>query len=1232
LKLAGAFGLLCVLGAILGVALRHLQLPFINPALLVPLREQMAQAFGALDFVLAVPALNAFIKANPIVGAAIAGAALPGLPLALLLSGRLHDRFLASFDHDVLVPVRAQATADAESSGFVVLHWCEGQALARRAAWEKLHAWVELGSGEGTRWRPRKAARRMFSTAVLVGSSGSGKSRMAGEFARSLARRERLGSASRGRWPMWRAAVWLRRSMPFLSPRQGDPWDAGVVRPCVAGEQVDEYLVRLAVWKPRAPTLLLLDDPGVGRTGDTIRALALATARARHPVRLLVVNQSVPLDSRYSFTGTEWLFDGAPAEPGPILLSQEAWLTDREVRSITFRSAALKDCSEAVRTLAREQLFNVTSGNPLLLELALEWLDKHHDFNGISVAALREQRLQRILEALRVAGVDKPSQLGQLALATLVGGASRTRVEEIAARGAFGAGADLPLGKELQACFPADPLLGASGAQFLPPVRPKLIGEGFVEHVLHVIGQERAGKLLEAAFRLDPAAMLREAAITRPAGSKLAAAFLDLDIGAVVGVDALDWAMAHAELATFVRIDLVAAWTAALQVEHEARAVAAIDRLDGGQRVRFVHAFATRAVQSAEEATLAQLQPDVLLRLVNEATAPKGVDVPLAIWTRLFAAMHDRRLDWAENRIGRFTGLSRAIASAPAETVDAFLDAFLGTQGRWDLVIRELGDLSVGQEANDSEPRHLRLAALFAACSESPVRLNAFVEALARLCRLHPDSEELQHEFVTALRYETRALHRAERAEAACASANRASEVAAAFPQNRAIQYQAICACRNASAACAELLLASEPVSTTQLTDDAAQIAARFPGDFFIRLRWAETVLHHGRANLDAAGTSTAGRTSAEIMAILPDYPESALAAAVLARSLEYECYSFGREGDPEPAVASAAEAAALAERFRACQPIQRPAAAACRSAVYALMQLREERPPEALRALVGQVESIAAFYPVDPQIQLVAAETYGYEASIHAWRPVGSGADAIRAIRRKVLEFAARFPTHAKIHRHLLHCYSCETHAAAEIPLGGGAARAHRCANEAASLAARFPTDEFIQQDIARIFSFDASAWARLPEGAGARNTTIAVERLESHRQTRPKCDLVRAAAVRARMLEAYAWSAVPNGGGAAEARHAADALTRILDGVAGNLELHRQAVHARWLESRSWRSSSDSAAAANARHAANEARRLAEIIPGDLEAFASALECAKVAEEAERLLPPLHPPERLP
>lgn len=547
-----------------------------------------------------------WVAAHPLAAAAIFGC-LGGLGGAWGIAGNLHDRFFAAFNSDVFKPVIPSYRPDREprNKAFVVLPWLPGTG-ARAAAWKALRAWLQEDQTqrEGF-WLFSKPVHPLTMT-VLTGRAGSGKSRMAYELARTIsgAAEEQPPSA------LSRLNNWARFT---FAPRLLDDqsrWDAGLLPPSALAVGRDRGL---AEWRPRRPTLILLDDPGPGQTLQVWSTLQANAPTFRHAVRLLVSNQSVPYDSGFAFSDTikdsgGWAFQGSPAATPPIVLPVEAWFTESEVRMLARRADMVRLAAAAHSEVGKSlhaNLFRVTRGNPLLVQLAFEWVRDKKSFEDVSADALSEARVERIFAALRLNGINNRDQFTALALATLTGGLRRDTLADLGLD-------ELPSNDELQACFPSDDMrLGE-----FPPIRPEMIADRFVDRVIQQFSIPPE-LLIKNGFNLAPSAMLRVLRRARPVTSQLGAALIEMEPRTIEGLDAVHYTLALAELAAVCRHDEWPRTTEADRRTNLARAQNAIAALSPQEREAFRQEFFALLKGTAGVDPLATIRIEPALSLLT---------------------------------------------------------------------------------------------------------------------------------------------------------------------------------------------------------------------------------------------------------------------------------------------------------------------------------------------------------------------------------------------------------------------------------------------------------------------------------------------------------------------------------------------------------------------------------------------------------------------------------------
>ena len=465
------------------------------------------------------------------------------------------DSLFPPFDTDLLRPIRKPGALDplwlppsGTDQGMRPLPWvAPPRDSPRHAVWAALIALLsdDVGEGRFDLLGYPSAPFVRFRWAMLTGRPGAGKTRMATEIARARGRRELLGrndvetraerrrlargASFRTAWPFARrreaAVPGARDDAPW---HDADPWDAGwVVAASERGGLLrrqnsrfdDGSLARLKAWRPRRPTVLVLDDPRPGDASRVINALLDGARRYRHPVRLIVVSQTLPQD-----LGLKLQLDGSwSAGPrafiGSVLaLDAAAPLSAGEVRRmfgalrLSGHLSGWKPTDDNVRRLLLRSW-----GNALLVCLALQRIQRRHDAEIASADELLLDRAQRIVEALEAAGLGAAEQLRAIAWATLAGGPASAF--DLTAEPSPG---DWP--RFEPETLDAVPNLGAVWPAPAPPlVQPEPIGDAFVRLVLRRSDAATRRRVIAAAWRANPPAMLAAVRRLGQGGDALAA-------------------------------------------------------------------------------------------------------------------------------------------------------------------------------------------------------------------------------------------------------------------------------------------------------------------------------------------------------------------------------------------------------------------------------------------------------------------------------------------------------------------------------------------------------------------------------------------------------------------------------------------------------------------------------------------------------------------------------------
>lgn len=451
----------------------------------------------------------------------------------------LYERWRDVYQHDLFKPIASPAHSPPPLPLKRALPWVALSAEstpARRALWHALEHWAR----EGADLRAAKGQAVVLSWAMVVGQPGAGKSRMAHEFARRLGRRALLGDKTGPEGRPWRHrldAMWLRLASgvrrAWRRPAASDPWD--VLMPRLreekgSVEKLDRdhpWIRDLATWRPRCPTLIVFEDPRAGEAVElikTLKARALPTGESqtempfKFPVRLLIVNQTLPADLRFvrePSNASGWGSELAHFRGGPWWVDEGCYLSfaewDRLARHQLQGKAGVR-----AGALGQARFETITrDGHPLLVESLLDWLQRN-DAHGsdwmdrITPAELLADRARRVLMALEAVGLTSHTQWCLLAAASLVGGlpVDKPMVRQ------WLQDAKLEL-RALWAAFPQTPDIQKT----VPPVRPDLIGLSFIDLVIDTpVDAGLRAPALPATRQATAQAIARWACLADPAG------------------------------------------------------------------------------------------------------------------------------------------------------------------------------------------------------------------------------------------------------------------------------------------------------------------------------------------------------------------------------------------------------------------------------------------------------------------------------------------------------------------------------------------------------------------------------------------------------------------------------------------------------------------------------------------------------------------------------------------
>jgi hypothetical protein len=487
------------------------------------------------------------------------------------LTESLYSHAFEEFDDDTLTRIRAPTPFDPLRGAIcdrtdVVLPWCLPSDGARRDIWKGVLSLATEGVGykKSRRipfWRHFSTPETPFGWTILMGESGSGKSRLAVEAARHLARRDLYGGATRvlHRSSLLRLRTWWRVQFRHMRCGGDDHWDAGwlwaganpgddgAYPTWVARRGLSElWSERIKAWKPRRPTFLLLDDPLLNDAKKAVETLEAASKHFRHPVRLLIVNQTAPFELGLTKPTEHWTTIGE-LNPlvQPLVINDKCRFTEQDIRTLRAKDLfagrfPLHNDEEIRKFLAK------TRGNPLLVEVGVKWLRDGKALNDITEAALLTDRVDRIVNALIEAGLSETSHHRAIAVATLAAASDSFARRDLVV-------VDYPLPivepRELKRIFPIDI---ADLRDFLPPVRPEMFGDAFVRRVVIHASESEREKLFATAWRVNARGMLRSALrLGRRPDDPLAIA-LSAGPPDTIALDPLDLALAYSESAALI--------------------------------------------------------------------------------------------------------------------------------------------------------------------------------------------------------------------------------------------------------------------------------------------------------------------------------------------------------------------------------------------------------------------------------------------------------------------------------------------------------------------------------------------------------------------------------------------------------------------------------------------------------------------------------------------------------
>ena len=409
----------------------------------------------------------------------------------------------------------------------------------RAVVWSTLAAFAEPHPDAA---RLRRGGHSDFIWTVLTGRSGLGKSRLALEFARHLARRDEFGGDRPAASVARRLHVRIRTALRLSQVHH--PWDAGWLESLstnTVGPSMRSRLDpgRLKAWVPRKPTFLILDEP---LSGDARRVIDILGERARtkaygFPVRLLIVSPTIPKELELDIRDGRWSTETGAFRGQLIELTENAAFDVDDIKAIArdpdfapWLPGAILERSpvrwgDGQYTASIRKILDDVDGNPFLVEQALLELRSGAADQPLGREDLLGTRAARMVSALEVAGLSADG-LALVAAATLAGGVDRLGIPER---------------ERLFALFPKNGLAGTDPGLidrimpvgmrddesdlWLPVIRPRLMATAFVRDVIARRKQDReatARRIVSAAWATSPKDVLRAVVDDRfKAGSDL---------------------------------------------------------------------------------------------------------------------------------------------------------------------------------------------------------------------------------------------------------------------------------------------------------------------------------------------------------------------------------------------------------------------------------------------------------------------------------------------------------------------------------------------------------------------------------------------------------------------------------------------------------------------------------------------------------------------------------------
>ena len=1043
---------------------------------------------------------------------------LIGVPAFWKLSRRAALGLFAPIDQTIaapilppqtaLEPLRPMLGADLSEKP---LPWLEPAAADKDApASQRYEVWQGLHRFVADTQSP-------FEYLLLLGGPGAGKTRMSVEFSRRfLAKTDALGNHptilhgpdNRDLQITRRQRLfeWLHTRVLARPPRAQDIWHIGWFNAQANSMDGSRMLLNAALsdtlpkWRPTRPTFLLLDDPLHSDAEFIVRTLAAQSEHFRHPVRLLIANQTIPSDLGFvqKSASSAWQSNvHAPFGP-PLILSHNASLSGSDIRRLLAGLPQARIRGEYSRDTNIEIIRTATRGNPLLVELAFSWLMDGKPIHDLSEEALLEDRTLRFIAAVKAATTENAdSLLDMLTMATIAQGAPTTLpklgdADEQAVWDHFRAPRIGPdLAKRL---FPAETELNLSG--HLPPLRPETIGIAFARTALSQRLRPEWKTIISAAWRANPQGTLRTLLrvdggykLRKDHEDPLKLAFDCAPIGVTIPPAELlrlylqvsccaradDWAEAR----YFVGEPLMKDALALAETVDDGALIAGFAQLttwiatppDAHHlRQRMARGgFTALLGQIAQRGLLADTQVIAALKhwLDNDQyeAGDQNIDLPHPVpWNAAtLAAIYDAtctapmrsaRLQIWPLIIAAATGQTDATSRALDDMAQIALEADRAISDQDGEKWQALADrLQAAQQTHagkwQAAPQRLIWGHAFVifACGlgqtiqlrETAAKLGDAMDTFASAAAHDPAihfARAATWRFVTYAHSNDRALSQQ--------YAQKVAAIVAQFPLNEEMQRECAGAWRLVTSAHED-----DRALSQRFAEKVAAIASQFPLHEGIQFECAEAwrFVTYAHRN-DRALSQQFAQKVATLAVQFPLHEQIQFACA-----LAWRFVTYAHKDDHSLSQHFAQKVATIAAQFPLHEEIQRECADAWRNVTYA------HRNDRALsQSFAQKIAVIAAQFPLHEQIQLECAT---------AWRVVTAAHEDDRALSQhfaqKVAAIAAKFPLHERMQKECADAWRHVTWAHSD-DLG----LSQHFAQKVTAIAAKFPLHEVIQSECA--------------------------------------------------------------------------------------------------------------------------------------------------------------------